>query len=178
MKAVLTPRILIVGTGESGKSLLAKSMAAHYEKSGLAVTVFDPIMTEWSADAFVTFDEPEFFEEIQKSYNEELTQAVFVDEADTLFSIGQKENFWLLTRGRHFKLYMHVITQRPALVAPTIRSQCNELYVFRVSKADAKLLAEDFAHEGVLEATELQQGEYLHVYWKDKKKALDKGKIF
>ena len=200
MKPTFTPRVLIVGSGESGKSLLAKSIANDMEKRGMAVTVYDPINTEWSPNAFVTFNEEEFFEEIEKSYQEGRKQAVFVDEADTLLSIGQKENFWLLTRGRHFGLSTYVITQRPALVAPSARNQCNELFCFRVSESDATLLNDDFvpgnkpvvpvatkpgekpivqvAGYNLLDAPNLLQGEYLRCYWKDKHKALDKGRIF
>ena len=174
----MTPRILIVGSSETGKSLLAKSIAREMESRGIIVTVYDPVMSEWSEHAFVTHDEAAFLEELKSNYESGEPQAVFIDEADTLLSISHKHNHWILTRGRHFGLHPYVITQRPALVAPTVRSQCNELYCYRVSKDDAILLADDFAHEGIKDATELNQGEYIHCYWRDKKKVVDKGKIF
>jgi len=178
MKETQTPRILIVGASETGKSLLAKSIARDMEKRNIAVTVYDPLVSEWSPESFVSDDEVKFFVEIDKTYKEGLKQAVFVDEADTLLSIAHKHNHWLLTRGRHYAIMPHVITQRPALVAPTVRGMCNQLFVFRTSKEDAKLLASDFAHDGILEAPTLNQGEFLHCYWKDRQKVVDKGRIF
>lgn len=173
-----TPRILIVGTGESGKSLLAKTMAKHFESGGYRVTVYDPIETEWSENAFVTSDINEFFEHVQDVGASGELQAVFVDEADTILSISDKANHWLLTRGRHMNITSIVITQRPKLVAPTVRTQCNELYCFKVARDDAKCVSEDFAHEDLMQAPDLIQGEYLRCYWKDKNKTVDKGRIF
>lgn len=173
-----TPRILIVGASETGKSLLAKSIARDLESKGLRVTVFDPVLSVWSEKAEVTEAESEFFVLLSDAHAAGYKQAVFVDEADTLLSIAHKQNHWLLTRGRHYGLMVHVITQRPALVAPTVRGMCNQLFLFRSSKDDAKLLAQDFAHDGLLTAPELKQGEFLRCYWKDKTKTVDKGRIF
>lgn len=174
----VTPRILIVGCSESGKSTLAKAMARNLEKRGVTVTVYDPINSEWSPEAFVTYDQKEFFEEVKQSHASGEKQVAFMDEADTLLSVADKQNHWILTRGRHYAIMPVPITQRPALVAPTVRGQCNELYCFAVSKPDAKLLAEDFAHDGLLAAPSLNQGEYLHCHWVNKQKVVDKGKIF
>lgn len=173
-----TPRLLIVGASETGKTTLAKMIARELEKRTFAVTVYDPLISEWSPDALVSGDEEEFFSDLDAQYQAGKRQAVFIDEADTILSVAHRRNFWVLTRGRHFLLSPHVITQRPALVAPTIRGQCNQAYVFQVSTADAKLLADDFACEGLRDAPNLQQGEYLHVHWKNKIKTLDRGRIF
>jgi hypothetical protein len=178
MKHNQTPRLLIVGASETGKSLLSKSIARELEKRGYAVTVYDPVLSEWTNEATVTANAEEFFLDLADKYDDGQKQAVFIDEADTLLNIGMRENHWIMTRGRHYLLSPHVITQRPALVAPTVRGMCNELYCFRTSKADAKLLSEDFSHEGLLAAPDLMQGEFLHCYWKDKIKTLDKSRIF
>jgi DNA helicase HerA-like ATPase len=173
-----TPRIFIVGTSESGKSLLAKSVAVEAEKHGEIITVYDPVLSEWSENAFVTCDPTEFFEEIEKVYKSGKRQKVFIDEADTLMAIGDKQNHWLLTRGRHYGLEPFLITQRPALVAPTVRTQCNQAFVFQLSKDDARLMSDDFAHDDLLQAPSLLQGEFLHVRWQDKKRVVDKGRVF
>jgi DNA helicase HerA-like ATPase len=175
----MTPRILIVGGSETGKSLLAKKVALELIKTDLYITVYDPVLADdWPEDAFVSDDEVAFWEEVNAVHEGGHNQAVFVDEADTILSISHKHNHWLLTRGRHYGIEPFVITQRPVLVAPTIRALCNELYCFRVSAADAKLLSDDFAHPDILAATELGQGEFLRCFWKDKRKIVDKGRIF
>jgi hypothetical protein len=174
-----TPRILIVGTGESGKTLMAKATACEMEKRGLYVLVFDPIDDEgWPEHCFQTSSLAALFEEIEASAGEGKERVLFIDEASEAMSIGQKENHWLATRGRHYFSLIVFITQRPALIAPTVRNLCNEIYCFTVSPADAKLLADDFNHDGLLEASTLGQGEFLHVYWKDKKRVCEKGRVF
>ena len=178
MSNTMTPRVFIVGASETGKSLLAKSVAREMDARGEIVTVYDPVLSDWSENAFVTDNPDLFFEELAKVHSGGNPQLVFIDEADTLLSISEKQNHWMLTRGRHYGFTTYVITQRPALVAPTIRAMCNELFCFQISKDDAKLLAGDFAHEGILQAPELRQGEFLHCYWRDKNKVVDKGRIF
>jgi hypothetical protein len=174
-----TPRIFIVGTGESGKTLMAKSIATDMSKRGMSAIVFDPIDDEgWPEDCFQTSSEAELFDEIADTNDEGKNRVLFIDEASELLSIGQKENHWLATRGRHYFSLIVFITQRPALVAPTVRNLCNECFVFAVSPADAKLLADDYNHQDLLNAPALVQGEYLHVVWKDKKRICEKGKIF
>jgi DNA helicase HerA-like ATPase len=174
-----TPRIFIVGTGESGKTLMAKSIAADMSRRGLIVIIFDPIDDEgWPDDSFQTASEAELFEEIAATDSDGKSRVLFVDEASELMSIGQKENHWLATRGRHYFSTIVFITQRPALVAPTVRNLCNELFCFAVSPADAKLLADDFNSEALVGASALQQGQFLHVYWKDKKRVCEPGKMF
>jgi hypothetical protein len=177
-KTDVVPRVFIVGTGESGKTLLAKSIAADLDRKGYFVTVYDPMLSDWGEAAFVTDDIMLFMEEMIRIHDAHEKQAIFIDEADGALSIGDKQNHWLLTRGRHYVNAIYVITQRPALVSPTIRTQCNELYCFKVARDDARKLSEDFAHDGITAAPELVQGEYLHCYWHEKKKALDKGKVF
>lgn len=174
-----TPRQLIVGMGESGKTLLAKRFAAGYEKAGYSGLIYDPIEDGgWPESFFATSDEELFFEEIAATSDEGKRRVLFVDEAHELLSIGQKENHWLATKGRHHFSAIAFITQRPTLISPTIRTQCNTLFCFNVSADDAKMLANDFAHEGILEAPKLLQGQFLICQWRDGKKTVDTGRIF
>lgn len=95
-----------------------------------------------------------------------------------MLTMAHRDNWWLFTRGRHFGIEACAITQRPTLIAPTVRGMCNDVFVFKVSKSDAQMLANDYAAQGLENASELDQGEFLRSSWKNKKKSVDKLKIF
>lgn len=138
---------LICGVTQSGKTTLARSIARAAELAGHRIIVFDPVGTgtaggDWPASA-VVFDEPdEFMEYVNRP---DVSHAhIFIDEADEVFSLSDRGNFWLPKKGRHFGLQLYLITQRPKMIAPTARKQVGVCYMFRLALDDAKELAADF----------------------------------
>lgn len=154
---------LICGVTMSGKTTLARVISRAVSAKGQKVVVYDPMGTDtagggWGEGA-VIFDEIEPF--LQYLESDECGAAhVFVDEADLVFSLDQKENHWLLRRGRHYGLTIYCITQRPVLVAPSVRSMCARAYVFRLVQDDIKRVAADYGFDDAHKIN-LDTGDFL-----------------
>ena len=155
------------------------------ESDGYAIIAHDPLNGYWGEAAHVYDDALAFMRachDIARSWVDDKRNwpvLVVVDEADLVLSQSDRHHWWIVKRGRHYAMKVIVITQRPALVAPTVRGQtASDAYVFNVSKSDAKLLADDCAASGLMAAPTLKQGEFLHAYWRDRKKIVDRGRVF
>lgn len=172
------PHKLIVGGSGTGKSTLAKLMESEAVKLGILSVVYDPTLSPDWATENVFCDEYEFFECLAKEHKKGCPILAMVDEADTLLSMSHRHNWWLFMRGRHFGIEAVAITQRPTNVAPSIRGNCSELFAFRIPRSDALALADDFAADGIAKAATLSQGEFLKCYWKDRKKVVDRFRVF
>ncbi len=168
---------LITGCTLSGKSTLAKLMVSDAKKRGIASVIYDPTLSEWDSE-HITDGEHEFFYMLNDAHKKGFPVFVVIDEADTILSMSHRHNWWLFMRGRHFGFEVCAITQRPKLVAPTIRGNAGEFYVFAVAKSDAQELADDINADGLIIAPTLRQGEFLRAYWKDGKKVVDRHRIF
>ena len=48
------------------------------------------------------------------------------------------------------------------MIAKTIRDQCDELYAFRISFSDAKMIANDMANNIFLDCPEFKQGDFVY----------------
>lgn len=155
---------LFTGVTMTGKTTLARVFARQYVKHRIPVVVYDPVGTatrggDWGEGAIV-FNNPGEFLKYVHSDKMGACQ-LFIDEADEIFSLRQPENFWLLKKGRHFGIACNVITQRPKMVAPTVRNQCGEAFIFRLASDDMKMVCADFGHEPPTET--LDRGEYLRI---------------
>lgn len=142
---------LICGVTMSGKTTLARAFAQHFCKKGEKVIVYDPLGThtangaDWGEGAIVFRDDFQFFDYLT---SDGVSHAhVFIDESADLFSLENRDNFWLATRGRHFGFQLYFIAQRPKMLAPTVRNQCGFCYMFRLSKDDSKEISADFGHD-------------------------------
>jgi len=147
MSAEGSPHIAIYGRTLSGKSAMAKDIcAAHVRRGGMCI-VHDPV-SSWS-----DYDEREGFFIYENLYdflravNEARGALVVIDEADLVVAHNQRENWPLATRIRHLGHVAIFISQRPKQIAPTVRDQCGAVYIFRVSRDDAKFLGNDNAVE-------------------------------
>jgi DNA helicase HerA-like ATPase len=153
------PHSLIIGTTASGKTEFAKSLARRYKRRKVSVIVYDPFMDDWGDADLVTPDMGKFMKGAEKSSN----CALFVDESGEAIGQYNTETFWLATRARHAGHSSHFITQRTAQLSPTVRDQCHNLFVFRVSPKDAEILSNEFVDEEIKRAPSLPQ---YHVIWK------------
>lgn len=154
---------LICGVTESGKTTLARALARAFDSVGQNIIVYDPVGSntaggDWPRRS-ILFDNPEeFFAYVARP--DVIHAHVFIDEAGDLFNASCRENFWLLTRGRHFGLYIYLIAQRPVMVYPTVRTQCRQAYVFRLAYEDLKTIGMDYGFSN-LNKNSLDTGDFL-----------------
>lgn len=143
---------LYVGVSLSGKTTLMRAIARELAGKGQSGAVFDPVGSataggQWP-EGWPIFDDPDAF--IDFATDPKNTRLhLFVDEASEIFGHEQKENFWLLTKGRHFGLFLHVGTQRPNKVHPDVRTNCHRCYMFRLALEDAREIGMDYGHSNI-----------------------------
>jgi len=160
----------------SGKTTLAKRLAASLHNKDKTVLVFDPLGDpDWICD-FQTKD----FEEFLRVCKMNRSCFLFVDESSTSCGQHDKEALWLATMSRHWGHSSTFIAKRTPLISTTIRYQCGELFLFSCSLTDAKLLSDDWNKAELREAHNLGKGEYFrcsrfspvtkHALFKEEKK--------
>lgn len=163
------PHTLIIGTTESGKTRLAQVLEREYAQRGTASLVLDPLRDpRWTGHRFTDADE--FNEVVRKSTR----CAVFVDESGEVMGRYDDTLTWLATRARHYGHNSHFITQRPAQLNKTVRDMCSHVIMFRISRGDAKLLAEEFVNDDLLGASQLAK---LHFIWVARFGATRRGRV-
>lgn len=149
--------VLILGITQSGKTTLAFKLAQMYKAKGTPVLVLDPdLRKDWNAD-YITGD-PEAF---LKACKMNKSCAIFVDESGQMIGRYAPEMEWLATQSRKWGHKAHFITQRASQISPTLRNQCTNIFLFKQSPTDSKILACDFVCEDLKNAHTLLQGEYL-----------------
>lgn len=87
--------------------------------------------------------------------------ALFIDESGQTIGRYAPEMEWLATQSRKWGHKAHFITQRASQISPTLRNQCTNLFLFKQSPTDSKILACDFVADELKNAHKLKQGEYL-----------------
>lgn len=154
--------ILFTGVTMSGKTTAARVYSRAFCAHRIPVLVYDPVETATAGggwgDGAQIFNTPETF---LKKLAETGPCKIFIDEAADIFSLREPQNFWIATRGRHFGWQLFIITQRPMMIAPTVRNQCGEAYIFRLTSADLGNIGSDFGHD--LRPYRLDTGDYLHL---------------
>jgi hypothetical protein len=142
---------------ESGKTTLARDLAAEYKSAGAAVLVLDPLRDpRWKAD-YITADPGEFLRVVWNSRS----CMLFVDEAGEAVGRYDVAMQSLATRARHWGHCTHFVTQRGAQLSPTVRHQCRYLFLFTSSVQDGELLAREFNQMELENCNRLKQGEYF-----------------
>lgn len=63
------------------------------------------------------------------------------------------------TKGRHWGHNVHFITQRPAQISPTVRTQCSNLFLFAMAREDSETLAREWNKPELKEAAQLPAGQ-------------------
>lgn len=158
----MSQRVGIVGVSESGKSSLARRLIAEARAAmpELPLYVRDPLGYEWEG-ASGYFNTSEELRALMQKYG--TPAIVVVDEAVDFFRVGQVENHWILTRGRHEGLLPICIAHRVKMMAPNVRAQFSDLYVFNSAPEDADAMAGDYNVRELLDVSELPAGEFYHV---------------
>ena len=152
----MSQRILIVGVSASGKTTLANKLIADIT---LPVFIRDPMRSEWlKNDGF--FETEHALKNLLKNTPRSV---VIIDEASDFFGLGQKDNHWIFTRGRHFGILPIAIAQRVRMLSPNVREQATDVYIFESSKEAAEIMAEAHNSSQILDCVDFSQGEFLHV---------------
>lgn len=144
-----------------GKSTLLKLLAREYRRQGVCVVAFTTIPGDFEGHVDrVYYELPKFLEAVYAGRQ----WAVFVDESGSVTGSPKllQDTAPLATQSRHLGHSVHFAAQRaPGMLPPIIRDQCERAYVFRVSKSDARDLANEYGHDEILAAAQFQRGEYL-----------------
>lgn len=121
--------------------------------------VLDPLHDpEWMAD-YQTADQEEFLSAMYASRS----CALFIDESGAAIGRYAGPMAVVATQSRHFGHRAHFLTQRAAQLDRTVRDQCSTLYLFRVGRKDAEMLADEFGYDEIKNACDLQPGECLKI---------------
>ena len=155
----MAAHIVIVGLSETGKSSLAKQLAARVKAGGQhGVLVCDPMQSrDWVCD-FQTADLNEF----AAVYQDSRLCYAFVDECFMLNSVEEKNILQRMNAmGRHYGNRNIMIGQRFTAMPKTARELASRKLIFRQSPEDAKEIYRSYSHELVKDLPNLQQGEYL-----------------
>lgn len=149
--------VLILGITETGKTTLAFKLARMHKEAGHAVIVLDPDMRkEWNAD-FIT-DDPEKFLQVCKI---NMSAALFIDESGQTIGRYAGPMQWVATNSRKWGHKAHFISQRATQLDVLMRTQCSNIFLFKQSVSDSKILAAEFVCPALMEACNLKKGEYL-----------------
>lgn len=170
-------RILIVGVCESGKTSLACELI---KRSGARCFVRDPFNDlyhgeGWPNAELVTDDMDEFKGAVLAA---NFPCIAVIDEGGDVLTVGDKNNHCVFTQWRHFSVVVIVIAQRMNMIAPNIRTNCTDLYLFESSLADCEILARDKNCPELIEAANFNAGDFFHLRKKDGKKLLTKHRLW
>lgn len=147
---------LILGLTNQGKTSLAKRLAGGAINNGRAVIVLDPFYRISPWPCTYQTDKPDLFKSAVFS---NINCHVFIDESGEMLD-KKTSDARLATQSRHYGHMVYFISQRAQMVDRSIRSMCSNLFVFRQSTFDAKILTQETAAD-FLPASQLQQGEFL-----------------
>src|SRR5260221_2064355 len=148
----------IFGPKLSGKTTLAIALSKEYwRKSKMRSLVLDPHCEGWGEQAYVTTNEDEFWPNVWKTTN----SLVIVEEAAATIR-RERDLVPVFTRLRHNHHKLLIIGHSGMDLLPVMRQQLDTLYLFRQPVSAAKVWAETFTQDGLLQAVSLQQFEFLY----------------
>ena len=125
---------------------------SHQKQRG--TLVLDPMHDVWECD-FKTDDVEQF---LQAFWNSQCCD-VFIDESGDVIGHYDRAMIQTATKGRHWGHNVYFITQRPAQISPTVRTQCSNLFLFAMAREDSETLAREWNKPGLREAATLPKGQ-------------------
>jgi len=149
----------IFGPKLSGKTTLAKSLSRQFWlKENLRSLVLDPHNEEWGGQALVFTDEKQFWQAVWKSRG----CLILVEESAATIR-RDRALVPVFTRLRHNQHKLGVIGHSGMDLLPVMRQQLDAIYLFRQPEQAAKVWADNFCEPGLLEATGLNQFEFIYM---------------
>jgi hypothetical protein len=165
---------LYCGVTLSGKTTLARHHSRELVKAGYDVAVYDPVGSETAGggwfpvkryserEPLLFTDENKFLVWLVKTDAEpDHPIFVFVDESADIFGHENRDAHWLPRRVRHQNIYLRMISQRPKMLPPNVRTQCGVTYMFRLASDDAKLVCADAGHSSNVANKQLDTGDFV-----------------
>lgn len=159
--------VLYCGVTMSGKTTLARHHALLLHKSKHEVAVYDPVGTHtingtWPDKVKVFTDNEQFLKWLVSAHGTpENPVFVFVDESADIFGHDNREANFIPRRVRHQNIYLRLISQRPKMLPPNVRSQCAQTYMFRLAADDAKMVCADSGHGSEISQIQLDTGDFI-----------------
>ena len=147
----------IFGPKLSGKTTLARALSERYWRQyKIRSLVLDPHEEQWGEQAKVFSDEDKFWLIVWKTEK----CLVIVEEASATIR-RERELIPVFTRLRHHNHILLVIGHSGVDLLPTMRQQLDTLFLFRQPESAAKIWAETFTQNELLQAVDLQQFEFI-----------------
>lgn len=168
----MSQRVLLIGVGESGKSTLARELITE---SGLPYYVFDPILSQWDGAEFVTDNMDEFVVKVEADARPRIA---LVDEAGEALSVGNRKYHKVFTRWRHNAILPMAAAQRYKMIAPNVRVNATDVYLFETALPDCEELAIDFNCPDLVEAAKFESGDFFHLRKINGKKTLTQHRLW
>lgn len=148
----------IFGPSKSGKTTLAKALSAEFWRTRkLKSLVLDPHLENWGTHAIVMNDESKFWATVWASKD----CVVIVEEATTTIN-RRKDLSSVFTAIRHNNHNLIVVGHNGSSLLPVMRQQLEKLYLFLQSEKAAKIWMEETACSNLMQATTLNQYEFLY----------------
>lgn len=172
----MSQRILIIGVSESGKSTLARQLL---KEAGAGVSipyyVFDPIMSQWEGAEKITDDMDDYILSVE---NDPRPKIAVIDEAGDVLTVGNRHYHKVFTRWRHDAILPIAIAQRYKMIAPNVRVNATDLYLFETALPDCEALVTDFNCAELINASKFEAGEFFHLRRENNKKVLTRYKLW
>lgn len=152
----------IFGPTRSGKTTLARSLAAEYRAQGRAVLVCDPLGIAWPAATWQTTSPSALMAKAQASRN----CCLFIEEASLSIARDRSLSWFFVAAGNPAAggHVTHIIGQDGASLLPAMRQQLATVYLFRCHPDFAGTWARQFAQPEVESlAPTLEKFEFLQV---------------
>ncbi len=147
----------LLGQGRSGKTTLAKQLAAGFRRGGIGVLALTLPHDHWEAASWQT-SEPERFVTM---FNRAERCACFMEFADASVDKFSKPFEEMFTKGRHRGHRMFAIAQRHTQISPLIRDQWDAFWLFSCGIKTAAILSEEFGDDAIREAATYPRYRYL-----------------
>ena len=151
---------LVIGMTGCGKSTLLKiEIIPAFKKKGIQSAVLDPLGDPTFAADFSTKDSMEF---IRFAYTHS-NYILVVDESGR--AVGRYNSVMqnLATEIRHKGNLSFFATQGVTQLAPVVRDQCANVFVFNCSRRNFEIIADEFAKPELLKLKTLDKGEFYYV---------------
>lgn len=151
-------RIGVFGPTVSGKTTLARKLSEQYwRQHQIRSVVLDINGEAWGEHALVFEDEEKFWPAVWGCTD----SLIIVEEASTTIS-RDRSLIPVFTRMRHNRHSLMVVGHNGTDLLPAMRQQLTSVYLFRQPEMAAKVWANNFANQGLLKTTELNQYEFIH----------------
>lgn len=151
---------IIVGMTGTGKTSLIKyEIIPKFKKSGIKSAVLDPIGDPAFKADYQTKSPDEFLKFAFANRN----YILIVDESGQAIGRYNKPMEALATTVRHKGNFSFFAVHSATTLAPVIRSQCANVFLFACSRPNFKVIADEWCQPTLMDLPKLGKGEFWYV---------------